>query len=155
MCGHGELAGGEHPTEAFFGSDAQGTEGMAVIGCGVIGTELGLVRVPGAGHAKRAKNVFGDELEIGFTGNFLKNATGDDEVGVGVLPLGSGLEVERLLGPDVQDLLGGGGAAHGGHDVVFGPVVLIAGGVREDLADGDLVALGEAGDVLADRVVDG
>ena len=46
------------------------------------------------------------------------------------------------------------GVQHGGHHVVLGPVVLVAGGVGEDLADGDFVAAGEAGDVLADRVVD-
>ena len=47
------------------------------------------------------------------------------------------------------------GVQHGGHDVVLGPVVLIAGGVGENLADGDLVAAGEAGDVFADGVVEG
>ena len=99
--------------------------------------------------------MFCDELEVGLASDFFKDAAGDDEVGVGVLPLGAGVEVEGLFGPGVEDLLGGGGAAHGGHDVVLGPVVLVAGGVREDLADGDLVAAGEAGDVLADRVVDG
>ena len=153
VCGHGEFAGGKHPAEAFFGCDAQGAEGMAVVGRGVVGTELGLVGVPRAGHAQRAENVFGDELEVGFAGNFLNDAAGDDEVGVGVLPLGAGLKVERLFGPGVEDLLGGSGSAHGDHDVVLGPVVLIAGGVGEDLADGDFVAAGEAGDVLTDRVI--
>ena len=51
--------------------------------------------------------------------------------------------------------MGGYGAAHGGHDVVLGPVVLIAGGVGEELADGDFVAAGESGDVFADGVVEG
>ena len=90
-----------------------------------------------------------------MAGDLLDDAAGDDEVGVGVLPLGSGLEVERLFSPGIEDLLGGFGDEHGGHDVVLGPVVLIAGGVGEDLADGDFVAAGEAGDVLADRVVEG
>ena len=79
---------------------------------------------------------------------------GDDEVGVRVLPLRSGLEVERLFGPGVENLLRALGVQHGGHHVVLGPVVLVAGGVGEDLADGDLVAAREAGNVFAHRVVE-
>ena len=47
------------------------------------------------------------------------------------------------------------GLHHGGHEVVLGPVVLIAGGVGEDFADGDFVAVGEAGEIFADGVVEG
>ena len=46
------------------------------------------------------------------------------------------------------------GLEHGRHHVVLGPVVLVAGGVGEDFADGDFVAAGEAGNVFADRVVE-
>ena len=86
--------------------------------------------------------------------DFFDDGAGDDEVGVGVLPLGSGLEVERLFGPGVEDLLRGLGAKHRGHYVVFGPVVLIAGGVGENLADGDFVAARESGNILAYGVID-
>ena len=127
---------------------------MAIVGRGVRLAELGLVGVPDGGHAEGTEDVLGEEIEVGRAGDFFHDGSGDDEVGVGVLPLGAGLEVEWLFGPGVDDLLGGFAGQHGGHDVVLGPVVLIAGGVGEDLADGDFVAAGEAGDVLADGIVE-
>jgi hypothetical protein len=49
----------------------------------------------------------------GCAGDLLHDAAGDDVVGVGVLPLRAGLEVERLFGPGVEDLLGGLGGSMG------------------------------------------
>ena len=153
--GHGELAGGEHPACAFFWRGTQRPESVAIVGGGVGRHELVRVGVPDGGHAQGAEDMLGEKLKERLAGDDLNDAAGDDVVGVRVLPLCAGIEVERLLGPGVEDLLRGGGLEHGGHDVVLGPVVLIAGGVRENLADCDFVAAGEAGDVLADRVVEG
>ena len=46
------------------------------------------------------------------------------------------------------------GLHHRRHQVVFGPVVLVAGSVREDLADCDFVAAREIGHVFADGIVE-
>ncbi len=153
--GHGQFAGGKHPAAALLGRNAEGAEGVAIVGGGVGLGELGFVGVPDGLHAERAEDVFAEEVHELFSADFLHDCAGDDVVGVGVLPLRAGIEVERLFGPGVEDLLRAFGVQHGRHDVVFGPVVLVAGGVGENLADGDFVAAGEAGDVFADRVVEG
>ena len=152
--GHGQLTRGEHPSAPFLGCHTQRAEGVANVGCGVGGGQLGFVGVPNRLHAERAEDTRGEQVHERCAGDGLHNAAGDDEVGIGILPLRAGLEVERLFGPGIDNLLGALWFPHGGHQVVFGPVVLVAGSVRENLADGDFVALGEAGNVLANRVVE-
>ena len=70
------------------------------------------------------------------------------------MPLRAGIEVERLFAPDIEDALGRGGREHGSHDVILRPVILVAGGVREDFANGHLVAASEPGKIFADRIVE-
>ena len=113
MRGHGQLAGGEHPAAALLGREAQGAEGVAIVGRGVGLGELGLVGVPDGGHAEGAEDALGEEVEERLAGDDFDDAAGDDVVGVGVLPLRAGLEVEGLFGPGVEDLLRGVGCSMG------------------------------------------
>ncbi len=153
--GHGEFAGGEEPALAFFGGGARRAEGETKIADGVGVAEAFLVRVEDAGHGERLEDFLLEEGEERHAGNFFDDETRDDVVGVGVLPLGAGIEIERLAGPLVEDVLGGGGLEHVGHDVVLRPVVLIAGGVGEELAEGDFIGAGEMGKEFGDFVVEG
>ena len=75
----------------------------------------------------------------------------DDVVGVGVLPVGAGCEVERLGGPGEWIGL----VTPGGDDVVLRREVFVAGGHGHEVAEGDLVGAGEVGEVFGDGVVDG
>ncbi|MDD1450631.1 hypothetical protein NHF48_005990 [Sphingomonas sp. H160509] len=79
---------------------------------------------------------------------------GDDIACVGILPLCAGLEIERLLGPTVDDLLRRDGLGHRREAVVLRPVILKARGMAEQLADRDAVAAGDAGNVFRDAVVE-
>src|SRR6202041_3581336 len=63
-----------------------------------------------------------------------------------VLPVGAGIEIERLARPNVQNLVGGDRLEHEWRNVILRPVILIAGGVRQQFADGDLAAAREVGD---------
>ena len=154
MRGHGQLAGGEHPAAAFFWRGAQRAQGVAIVCRGVGLREAVLVGVPDGGHAEGAEDALGEEVEERLAGDDLDDAAGDDVVGVGVLPLGAGLEVERLFGPDVEDVLSDGGLDERRHHVVLGPVILIAGGVGENLADGHFIAVREAGNIFSDGIVE-
>ena len=80
---------------------------------------------------------------------------GEDEVCIGVLPLGAGLEVEWLAGELMDDGERVAGELPGGNGVVLGRVVLIAGGVGEEIDDLDVVRAGELGEVFADGVLQG
>ena len=40
-----------------------------------------------------------EEIEVGLAGDLFDDGAGDDEVGVGVLPLGAGIVVQRLATP--------------------------------------------------------
>jgi hypothetical protein len=93
-------------------------------------------------------------LQQRFAAGFFYDQSGNDEVGVAVLPLGSGIEIERLAGPEVENFVGVYGLQHEGRNIILGPVILIAGGVGEQLADGDLVAAGEIGDEAGDGIVE-
>jgi len=52
-----------------------------------------------------------EEGEERHAGNLFDDETGDDEIGVGVLPLGAGIEIERC-GPTGRGLVRGGGLEH-------------------------------------------
>ena len=153
MRRHGQLTGGEHPASALLGSHAQGPEGVAIVSRGVGLCQLRLVGVPHRLHPQRAKNSLSKKIHEGRAGDGLHDAACDDVVGVGVLPLRSGLEVQRLLRPGVQNLLRAFGLQRGRHHVILGPVVLVARCVRENLPYSDLVAARQAGNILADGIV--
>ena len=112
------------------------------------------VGVGDAGHFQRGKDSLAEKLQERHAGNFLDDDSGDNVIGVAVLPLGSRLEVERDLGPAIHDLFGGDRLQHERRHIILRPEVLITGGVREDLANGDLIAVGQTGDVLRDRIVE-
>src|SRR6185437_6460862 len=76
------------------------------------------------------------------------------EIRVAVLPARAGVEVERLPGPVIENAFRTDGLLHAGWHVVLRPEILIAGGVRQDLAYRDLVAAREAGHVLRDGIVE-
>ena len=80
---HGKLAGGEHPSCAFFGCGTQRGRGR---GDSRVwrreGDELGLVRVPDGVHAERMENALGEEVKEELAGNLLDDGAGDDVVGV-------------------------------------------------------------------------
>ena len=113
MRGHGEFAGGEHPAAAFFGCKAQRAERVADVGSGVGLGEFFFVGVPDALHAERVEDVFAEKIHELLAADFFNDGAGDDVVGVGVLPLRAGIEVERLFGPGVDDVLCGVGGTIG------------------------------------------
>ena len=153
MRRHGQLAGSKHPANTLLGRHTQWAQRIPNVWRGIYLGEFDGVGIPNRLHAQRPENMLAQEVPVVLAGNDLHDAARDDEIRVRILPLGAGVKVERLLAPGVDDLLRGFGPFHRGHHVVFGPVVLVAGGVRENFADGHLIASREAGNVFADRIV--
>ena len=151
---HRELAGGEHPARALLRRRPRRAERVAEVAGRIALRKLVLVGVGDALHAERREDALPEERPERHPGRLLGDEAGDDEVGVAVLPLRAWLEVERPLGPALDDPLRRNRLQHERRHVVLRPEVLVAGGVREDLADRDLVAARQPGHVLADRIVD-
>ena len=105
-------------------------------------------------HAERQKNTIAEEFQKRLATRLLNNQPSDYEIGIAVLPLGAGLEVERLARPLIQNLVGSHGLQHGRHHVILRPVVLIAGGMRKQFANCDLVAARQVGDKTRHRIVE-
>ncbi len=151
---HCQLAGREEPALPFLGRGMEWAQREAHVAGGVGLGEPAEVDVHGARHVERLEDVLLDELHERCAAHLLDDGAGDDEVGVAVLPLAAGREVERLLGPPIHNGLRGDRLEHERRHVVLGPVVLVAGGVRQQLADGDFVGPGEIGEVLGHLVVE-
>ncbi len=66
----------------------------------------------------------------------------------------AGIEVEGFAGEFVNDFKGIAGKLPGGDGVVLGRVVLITGGVGEEIDDANFRGASEFGEILADRVVE-
>src|SRR6185369_4663442 len=96
---HVEFAGCEHPSLAFQRRDTRRTERVTKIANGVGFGRMRFVDVEHAVHAEGTEDVVGEELQDGFATDLLDDGPGDGEVGVAVLPLGAGIEVERLARP--------------------------------------------------------
>ena len=94
------------------------------------------------------------EVEELLTADRFNDQAGDDVVGVGVLPLRAGFEVERLGRPLVEDLARSYRLELRFDGVVFRRVILVAGSVGQDLPDRDFVAARQARHVLADRIIE-
>src|SRR5581483_929419 len=94
--GHGELTGGEHPAAAGVGSYAQGAEGVTVVRRDE--RRIALIGVVNVVHAEGGEEILLEELEEILTADLFEDHAGDDVVGVGVLPAGTGIEVEGLFG---------------------------------------------------------
>ena len=99
------------------------------------------------------EDVVAEEFGEGLAGDLLDDERGEDEVGVGVLPLGAGVEVEGLAGELVDDGERVAGELPGGDGVVLRGVVLVAGGVGEEVDDLDVAGAGELGEEFADGVL--
>ena len=99
------------------------------------------------------KNVLFEELHQRLAADHLHDASRDHEVCVRILPLCAGIEIQRFLRPHIQDVLTGGGLEHGRHQIVFRPVILIAGGVGEQHVNRDIVRARQIGQILRDLVV--
>ena len=93
----------------------------------------------------------------GLPGDSLENGGEQLEVGDGPVPLGSGFVGPLPVGEEGDDLVEGFGLAVGGFEGVAEVVIVDdAGGVAEELADGDVMALKrEVGEKLGDVVVEG
>ena len=127
---HGELSGCKHPARTFLGRWALGTEGVALIAGGIRGRQPGGIRVVDVVHAQRQEDTFLQQVDQRNAAYLLDDSTRNDKVGVGILPLRAGVEIQGSFSPYIQDVLRGCGNHHGGHHVVFRPVILIAGSVR-------------------------
>jgi hypothetical protein len=133
----------------------QRADGVADV-AGGIGLGQGLmIEVMDGLHAELREDARAEKFECTIAGSFLQHAARGDETGVAVLPGCAGLEIERLGGPTVENAFGGYGLPHEGRNVVLRVVVLIAGGMREELADSDVVGARQVGQVLADAVIEG
>ena len=87
-------------------------------------------------------------------GHALDDRCGDHVVGVAVLPLGAGLEVERLARPSLHDLARRRRPLHVHEHVVLRPVVLVARGHRQQLPDADVRGARQLREPLRDLVVE-
>ncbi len=151
---HAEFSGSEVPASAFAADGARWAEGIAGISRGVLRARIGETVVRG-GHLERMEEMLAQERDEFLAGDFFEDRSGDDVIGVAVLPFGAGLEIEGLFGPGVEDGLGRGGLGPASDEVVLRGVVFVAGGVGEQFADGDFVRSGEAGNVFGDFIVEG
>jgi hypothetical protein len=86
------------------------------------------------------KNTCPQELKERLAADLLDDQPGDGVVCVAVLPLGARIEIERLLGPHVEDSFESGGEGHERRDEVKRVIVLAVGRAGEQPADRDLIA---------------
>src|SRR5579885_1605342 len=105
--GHGKLAGGEIPAGSFAPGGTRRTQGIARIGRRVGGLRGGPVR--GGLHSERLEDIFSKKIHEALAGDFFKNRAGENVVRIAVLPFCSGVEIERLFGPAIEDGERGGG----------------------------------------------
>src|SRR5581483_8738792 len=152
--GHGEVAVAEVPAIAFERLDAHGRQCVGDVAGDFEFVAL-RVGVEDSLKVQRVEDIFADELHERLAGDLLDNEAEDDVVGVGVLPVGAGREVERLSGPAGYVGEWVSVFAPGRDDVVLRSEVLVAGGHGHEVAEGDFVGAGEVGEVLGDGVVDG
>ena len=94
---HGELAGSEHPPSTFLGRRAFGPEGVTLVAGGVSGGQLAGVCVVDVVHTQGHEDAFLQQIDQGHAADLLHNAAGDYVVGVGILPLRAGVEIQRLF----------------------------------------------------------
>ena len=111
------------------------------------------VHVVDALHPKRREDARRDELQKRHAARLLHDHPGDDVSGVAVLVLRARLEIERLPGPALHDLIGRRLASHEGGNVVLRPVVLITRRVRQQLPDRYFVRARQIRNVFPDFVI--
>ncbi len=97
MSGHGQFAGGEHPAAALLGRGTQRSQRIAIVGGGIGPGGFSSSEFHTDFMSQRTEDVLGEEIHELFAADFFDDEAGDDVVGVGVLPLRAGIEVERLL----------------------------------------------------------
>ncbi len=153
MRRHGELTGSKHPPRTLLRRRPRRSQGMALVAGGVRCRQPARIRVIDVDHAQGQEDALFQQVDQRHTADLLHDAARDHIVGVGVLPLGAGVEIERPFAPHIQDVLSGCGRQHGRHHVVLRPVVLVAGGVGKQHAERYFAGARELGQVLRHRIV--
>ncbi len=105
-------------------------------------------------HVQRLEHALGKEAHKRLARHLLDDQAGGDIAGVGILPLAARREIERRLGPAIEDLHRLHRLSHRREAVVLRPEVTIARCVAQELADRHLVGVGQPGEIVADRVVE-
>ena len=154
VCGHREFAGPEHPALAFFRGRTRRADSITEIPHRIARAKRRFVGVDDRLHSQTRENALLEKLEQRHAAHLFGDDAGDDVVGVAVLPLRAGIEVERDLCPTVHDVFRGRRQHHRRHDVVLRPEVLIARRHRQQLAQRDLVGARQIGKPPRDRVVE-
>ena len=115
--------------------------------------QLLFIAVPRALHFQGVKDVFAEKVEELLTAHLFHNQAGDDEVGIRVLPLGAGFEVERPGRPGIENLARRDRLQLRGYRIVLRRVILVPRGVRQNLPDRYFAAARQAGNIFAHRVI--
>ena len=152
---HREFARREQPPGRHDGRRAERPEGMTVVADRIGLTQTPHVHVRDAVHAEWREHPRLQELDQRHPRDLLDDPPRDHVVGVAVLPLGPRIEIQRLLRPRVEDLLSRRRHHHVRHYVVLRPVILVAGRMRQDLADRHLVPASQPRDVARDGITEG
>ena len=106
-----------------------------------------------SGDAQRLEDAALQEGEQRLARRLFRDQPGDDIACVGILPLRSRREIERLLCPAIDDRLRGNRLFHRFEGIILRPVILQARGMAEQLADRDAVAATDPWQPLCHRVV--
>jgi len=111
--------------------------------------------VPRVAHAQRFEDILLEKRLVGLAGDLLDKIAQDDVPGIRVAPALARVEFERFV--PAHNVASFQRKTHLGQQrehLAAGDRLLDAGGVREQLPDGDFVALGVVRQILADGVID-
>ena len=150
---HSEFARREKPAASLARGRVKRAESKARVAGGVSVAERLRIEVDGAGHAEGMENAVFKERPERPAGHLLEDSPRDDVVGVAVLPLGARVEVQGLLCPAIENLVRRNRREHKRRHVVERVIVLVAGSVRKQLADRNVIGARKPGQVTHYRVV--
>ncbi len=106
-------------------------------------------------HVQRGKDLLLQELQQWLPGHLLDNGRRQNVPGIGVLPVGAGLEVERPAGPLIENGFDRSGMQHLRGHKILRPEITQSRSVGQHLAHGHFGRIAQVGKPLSRRVVEG
>ena len=144
---HAQLAGREHPADALAHGHARRSQRVPRVGGGVARVRRG-VAIARAAHAQRLEKMLRQKIEQRPPRDLLQNRARQHVVRVAVLPARARIEVQWLPArPVLENRRGRGRLCLLRNHVILRRIVLVAGGVREQLANGDLAGARDSGNI--------